>query len=56
MAEQLLEGFALLSSNLLNVHQSACAKGSPHEETVPLQNRRRGLIHEKKRVDGGFLI
>jgi hypothetical protein len=56
MAEQLLGVFVLLTSNLLNVHQSAFGKGSPHEETVPLQNRRRDLINEKKRVDRGFLI
>jgi hypothetical protein len=47
--------FVLLTSNLLNVHQSARTKGSLQEETASLQNRRRDLIHERKRVDRGFL-
>jgi hypothetical protein len=47
--------FVLLTSNLLNVHQITSTNGSPREEIASLQNHRKDLIRERKRVDRGFL-
>jgi hypothetical protein len=46
--------FVLFTSNLLNVHQITSTNGSPQEEIASLQNRRKDLIRERKRVVRGF--
>jgi hypothetical protein len=43
----------LLTSSLPNVHLTTCIIGPPQQETASLQNHRRSLIQETKRVDGG---
>jgi hypothetical protein len=45
----------LLTSSLPNVHLTTCIIGPPQQETASLQNHRRSLIQETKRVDRGFL-